>query len=182
MKGRGAARRPPRCKGPSLSERTRRAKVGEFPRARPRFQVNARLWPERRDTGRAMSQESVEVVRAAYVALDTRGLDAFAEYWAEDIEWQTIRDRWRGREAGRAYLQELVDLFEGFRTEPLELLDAGGQRVVVYLRYGGRSKHSGIPVPPEYFAIVIEVRDGKIAHALEYGTRRDALEAVGLSE
>lgn len=129
-----------------------------------------------------MSHENVEVVRAAYDALGAHGLDAFAEYWADDIEWQTMRERWRGRAAGRDYMQELVDLFEDFTTEPLELIDAGGERVVVYLRYGGRSKRSGMAVPPEYFAIVIDVRDGKIAQALEYGTRRDALEAVGLSE
>jgi ketosteroid isomerase-like protein len=129
-----------------------------------------------------MSQPNVEVVRAAYDALSSRGLEAFSDYWATDIEWQTMRDRWWGRKAGRAYLQELLDLFDDFTTEPLELIDAGDDRVVVYLRYGGRSKRGGIPVPPEYFAIVIRVRDGEIAQAAEYATRREALDAVGLSE
>jgi ketosteroid isomerase-like protein len=127
-------------------------------------------------------QETVDVVPAAYDALSSRGVDAFSDYWATDIEWQTMRDRWWGRRAGRAYLQELFDLFDDFTTEPLELIDAGEDRVVVYLRYGGRSKRGGIPVPPEYFAIVIRVRDGKIAKAAEYATRQEALEAVGLSE
>jgi ketosteroid isomerase-like protein len=129
-----------------------------------------------------MSQGNVEVVRDAYEALATRGLDAFSAYWATDIDWQTMRHRWWGREAGRAYLQELFDLFDDLTAEPLELIDAGDDRVVIYLRYGGRSKRGGIPVPPEYFAIVIRVRDGAIAQASEYATRQEALEAVGLSE
>jgi ketosteroid isomerase-like protein len=37
-------------------------------------------------------------------------------------------------------------------------------------------------VPPEYFAIVIRVRDGEIAQATEYASRGEALVAVGLSE
>ena len=36
-----------------------------------------------------------------------------------------------------------------------------------------------MPVPPEYFAIFIRVRNGKIAHAFEYATQRQALDAAG---
>jgi|SRR5215213_10796594 len=129
-----------------------------------------------------MSRENVEVVAEAYEVLRCSGVDAFSEYWADDIEWQTMRSQWFGPKAGRAYLQELVDLFDGFTTEPLELIDAGDDRVVMYLRYGGRSKRGGVEIPPEYFAILIRLRHGKIAHAVEYGTKQEALEAVGQSE
>lgn len=128
-----------------------------------------------------MSQENVEVIRAAYAALSADGVEAFSQYWAEDIDWRTMRDRWTGREAGRAYLQELVDLFDEFTTEPIELIDAGGDQVVIYLRYGGRSKRGDVPVPREYFAIVLQVRDRKIGRAVEFATREEALEAVGLT-
>jgi ketosteroid isomerase-like protein len=129
-----------------------------------------------------MSQKNLEVVAEAYGTLRRSGVGAFSDYWADDIEWHTMRSQWFGRGAGRAYLQELVDLFDGFTTEPLELIDAGDDRVVIYLRYGGRSRRGGVAIPPEYFAIVIRVRQGKIAHATEYATKREALEAVGLSE
>ena len=122
------------------------------------------------------------VVEAAYEALDRDGLDAFTESWADDIEWTTMRASWSGKRAGRGYLQELLDLFDDFRTEPIELIDVAGDRVVLFLRYGGRSKLSGIAVPPEYFAIVLQIRDGKIARGMEYGTREEALEAAGLRE
>jgi ketosteroid isomerase-like protein len=129
-----------------------------------------------------MSQENVAVVHDAYEALRRSGVDAFSDHWADDIAWRTMRSQWFGRDAGRAYLQELVDLFDGFTTEPIELIDAGGDDVVIYLRYGGRSRRGGVDIPPEYFAIVIRVRRGKIAHAVEYRTRQEALEAVGLSK
>jgi ketosteroid isomerase-like protein len=129
-----------------------------------------------------MSQENVSVVRAAYVALANDGVERFSDYWAEDIEWQTMRTCWYGKRAGRAYLRELLDLFDEFTTEVVELVDAGGGQVVAYLRYGGRSKRTGMLVPPEYFAVVLRVRDGKIATAREYTRRDEALEAAGLSE
>jgi ketosteroid isomerase-like protein len=34
-------------------------------------------------------------------------------------------------------------------------------------------------VPPEYFAIVVQVRDGDIVRGVEYRTREEALEAAG---
>jgi ketosteroid isomerase-like protein len=130
-----------------------------------------------------MSQENVEVVEAAYEALTSDGLDAFADYWAEHIEMRTVRGAsLYGKAAWRAYLQELLDLFDGFRIEPIEFIDAAGEGVVVYLRYGGRSKLSGMAVPPEYFAIVVQVRDGDIVRGVEYRTREEALEAAGVRE
>jgi ketosteroid isomerase-like protein len=130
-----------------------------------------------------MSQENVEVVEAAYEALTSDGLDAFADYWAEAIEMRTVRGAsLYGKAAWRAYLQELLDLFDDFRIEPIEFIDAAAQGVVVYLRYGGRSKLSGMVVPLEYFAIVVQVRDGDIVQGVEYRTREEALEAAGLRE
>ena len=129
-----------------------------------------------------MSQGNVSVVEDAYRTLTGDGLEAFADYWDDDIEWRAMRGRWRGRKAGVAYMREWLELFDDFSTEPIELIDAGGQQVVLYLRYRGRARRSGIEVPPEYFAIVIDIRDDKIARAREYATRAEALEAVGLRE
>jgi ketosteroid isomerase-like protein len=129
-----------------------------------------------------VSQENVAAVEEAYAVLERSGVDAFSAYWTDDIEWHTMRSTWSGRSAGRAYLQELVELFDGFTTEPIELVDAGQDRVVAYLRYAGRSRRGGVEIPPEYFAIVIRMREGKMAHAVEYHTKEEALEAVRLME
>jgi ketosteroid isomerase-like protein len=79
-------------------------------------------------------------------------------------------------------MQEWLDLFDDFTTEPIELIDVGNHQVVTYLRYRGRLKGASMAVPPEYFAIVIQIRDGKIAHAREYATREEALEAAASQE
>ena len=129
-----------------------------------------------------MSRENVRVVQTAYRTFADSGLEAFADYWADDLEWLATRGQWRGREAGLAYMREWLDLFDDFTTEPIDVIDAGDDKVVIYLRYRGRAKGSGIEVPPEYFAIVIEVHDGKFAHALEYATREEALRAAARSE
>ena len=96
-----------------------------------------------------MSQENVEIVGEAYEVLRRSGVEAFSAYWAEDIEWQTMRSD--GAAAGCATGRAV-------RLEPLEFFDAGDDRVVIYLRYGGRSKRGGVQIPPEYFAIVTRPR------------------------
>jgi ketosteroid isomerase-like protein len=127
-----------------------------------------------------MSRESVSLVEAAYAVFAARGLDAFAEWWAEDIEWQAIGGRFRGVDAGCAYLQEWFTHFDDLTVEALDVVDAGNDRVVVWVRLSGRAKSSGIAPPPAYFATAIELRDGKIARAVEYPTLAEALEAGSL--
>jgi hypothetical protein len=53
---------------------------------------------------------------------------------------------------------------------------------VAELRYSGREKRTGIKVPPEYFAVVNELRNGSMVAGREYATRKEALEAAGLRE
>ena len=79
-----------------------------------------------------MSQENVEVIERAYAAWNQTGLDAFSEYWAENTQWRSIegdpvyRGPMHGRDAVRAYLEDWLDMFDDFRVEPVELVDAGG--------------------------------------------------------
>lgn len=129
-----------------------------------------------------MSRENVEVVQAAWAAWKRNGLAGFSGYWADDIEWRAIGGRWRGKAAGRAYLQEWLELFDDFKPEPIELIDAGDELVITVLRYSGREKRTGMEIPPEYFVVVNEVRNGKMVTGREYATREEAVEAVGLWE
>jgi ketosteroid isomerase-like protein len=125
-----------------------------------------------------MTHESVRLVEAAYGALADRGLEAFADYWTDDIEWHAIGGSFRGREAGRAYLGEWFEHFDDLTVETLDLIDAGNERIVVWVRISGRSTGSGIEPPPAYFATVVELRDGKIARAAEYQTLEEAVDAA----
>jgi ketosteroid isomerase-like protein len=129
-----------------------------------------------------MSRDGLELMQAAWNAWERGGLDAFSEYWADDIEWHAMGGQWSGKDAGRAYLQERIDLFDEFKPEPIELIDVDDERVITLVRYGGREKRSGVEVPPEYFAVINQIRNGKIVRGREYATREEAVQAAGISE
>ena len=134
-----------------------------------------------------MSQANVKIVKVAYEAFATGGLDRWVEQFAEDVEYRAVEGApddvgpIHGREALRAYFQDWIDTFDEFWFEAIELIDAGGDTVVAVERYGGRAKLSGIETD-QTEAELFTIRDGKIARCREYGTREKALEAAGLSE
>src|SRR5436190_19475183 len=134
-----------------------------------------------------MSQENVEIVRDAAAAFNRGDVDTWLEYFADDIEHRAVegalddRGPMHGKDAVRAYLQDWLDMFDDFKVEPLELIDAGGDEVVAVLRNSGRAKLSGVETDMTY-AIVWTIRDGKIARGREYWTRDEALEAAGLAD
>ena len=134
-----------------------------------------------------MSQENVEIVRDAAAAFNRGDLDAWLEYWTDDIDYRAIegalddRGLMHGKDAVRAHYQDWLDTFDDLKAEPLELIDAADEQVVTVLRFGGRAKLSGVESDLT-FAVVYTLRDGKIARGREYWTRDEALEAAGLSE
>jgi ketosteroid isomerase-like protein len=134
-----------------------------------------------------MSQENVRVVEAAVDAFARDGVDAIPKYWTTDIDHRAVegavddRGPIRGHEAMRAYVEDWLETFDDPKTDPVELIDAGADRVVAVLRASGRAKQSGVETEVTY-AVVYTVRDGKIARGREYWTRDEALEAAGLSE
>ena len=77
-------------------------------------------------------------------------------------------------------MQDWLDTFEDFRFEPVELIDAGEDRVIGVVRISGRAKLSGVETDLT-FAVLYSIRDGKIARGREYWTRDEALEAVGVA-
>jgi len=134
-----------------------------------------------------MSQENVEIVRRQIEAFEQGGLDAVAEYWTDDVDHRSaegaIDDRGpiQGKDALRAHVQDWFDTFEDFKIEPLELIDAGEDKVIAVLRASGQAKLSGVETDLTY-AVVHTIRGEKIARGREYWNREEALEAVGLRE
>jgi ketosteroid isomerase-like protein len=134
-----------------------------------------------------MSRENVEVVSVAYEAFGRGGLDRFMEHYTDDVDYRAVEGEIddsgpiHGRDALRAYLQDWVDMFDGFRMELVELIDAGEDTVVALERFGGRAKLSGVETD-QLVGDVFTIRDGKIASGREYATLEQALEAAGLRE
>jgi ketosteroid isomerase-like protein len=140
-----------------------------------------------RDTPWAMSEENVKIVRDAAVAFDRGDLDAWAQYWADDIDYRAAEGALddqgpiHGKDALRAYVQDWQDTFDDFASEPVELIDAGEDHVIAVIRISGHAKLSGVETDLTYAALYT-FRDGKVARGREYWTRDEALEAAGLSE
>jgi ketosteroid isomerase-like protein len=138
------------------------------------------------DTERAMSEENMEIARRYLAAYDSGGLDAVAEFWHPDIEWRAVEGYLddvgliRGPDELRQYYRQWEETFDAGRTEIEELTEAGDE-VVALLRGVGRMKGSDAEIDIRY-AVVISIRDGKIASGREYSTHQEALEAAGLSE
>jgi ketosteroid isomerase-like protein len=133
-----------------------------------------------------MSEENVEIVRRYFAAYDSGGLDAFAEFWHPDIDWRAVEGYIddvgviRGPDEMREYYRQWEETFDAIRTEIEELIEAGDD-VIVLLRGVGQMKESDAEVDIRY-AVLISIRDGKIASGREYSTRQEALQAAGLSE
>jgi ketosteroid isomerase-like protein len=133
-----------------------------------------------------MSQENVEVVKVAYDAFAREGLDRFMEHHTDDVEYRQVLGEMagkprHGKDAVRAWLQDWIDMFDGFWMELVELIDAGGVTVFTAERFGGRARVSGVETDQANWT-VFTIRDGKIARGHEYPTREQALEAAGLRD
>jgi ketosteroid isomerase-like protein len=134
-----------------------------------------------------MSEENVEILKAAYEAFARGGLDRFMEHFVDEVDYRAVEGApddhgpINSKDALRAYVQDWQDTFDDFTSEPVELIDAGEENVIAVTRISGHAKLSGIETDLTYAALYT-FRDGKIVRGREYWTRDEALEAAGLSE
>jgi uncharacterized protein len=134
-----------------------------------------------------VSRENVEVVRGLWQAFADGGLDALMEHFDQEVDWRAMEGapddvgEMHGTAAVHRYLQDWLDTFEGITTVPVELIDAGDDRVIAVLYVTGKARLSGIATELRY-AVVYTLRDGKIVRGREYAERSEALKAAGLEE
>ena len=133
-----------------------------------------------------MSEENVKTVLDAAAAFNRGDLDTWLEQWvADDIDHRAIEGApddpgpIHGKDALRAYVQDWLGMFDDFRSEPVDLIDAGEDKVIAVTRISGRAKLSGVETDLTYAALYT-IRDEKIVRGREYWTRDEALEAAGL--
>ena len=134
-----------------------------------------------------MSQENVEILRNMAAAFNRGDLDAWSEGLADDIDHRAVEGALddhgpiHGKDALRVYMEDWVGTFDNFRAEPVELIEAGEDKVIAVGRISGRAKLSGVETDLTYAALYT-IRDGTVPRGREYWTKEEALEAAGLSE
>jgi ketosteroid isomerase-like protein len=131
-----------------------------------------------------MSEENVEIVRAACGALDRGDLDSVFEHAAPDAEIDQTRAV--GIDRGvytvgefRRLTEQFIKTWDSVRWVADEFIDAGENVVMSFTnRLRGRD---GIEVEARG-VIVWTFREGSIVRACLYQDRREACEAAGLRE
>src|SRR6476469_6875018 len=129
-----------------------------------------------------MSQENVETVRAIYECWSRGDFRATADKVAPDFEWKQVHGVVEpgshvGADANRA-LRSIFEIYDDFRVEAEEYIDAGDV-VVVVAHARGTARGSGLHTD-QRFAFAWTVRDGRPVRMEQYRTREEALKAVGL--
>jgi ketosteroid isomerase-like protein len=130
-----------------------------------------------------MSQENVELVRAAYEAIARRDREALAailtDHLTPDFEFEAVLTgaTYRGVDA----LWELLDDIEdtvGYMPEVHEALDLN-EHVLIVLRMSGRGSQSGVSVAQEG-AVLFSFDGSRLARGKSFASRAEAVEAAGL--
>jgi ketosteroid isomerase-like protein len=135
-----------------------------------------------------MSQENVELVRAAWRAWERGDMAAVFAFYDPEIVWdQThygaaeLLGLYRGHDGIRRFFREWLAPFESYYAQPEQFIDAENA-VVVRIRQGGRGKQSGVDVEMPPYWQVYRLREGKAVRIEIYGDQTEALKAVGLAD
>ena len=126
--------------------------------------------------------ENIEVVRS--ISADWARGDYASVEWADpDIELVGADGAvTRGiNELGKTWA-EFLEAWDHFATVAEEIVDAGDDRVLVWVRFQGRGRGSGTPIAAFPGAQVFTLREGKVVRLELFTNRAEALEAAGLSE
>jgi ketosteroid isomerase-like protein len=133
-----------------------------------------------------MSQENVEVMRAAFEAIRRHDGEAFRLY-DPDIEWEDVSGLWGdwGTRRGLGEVQDAFrDWYEAFDEEvefELENIADAGDEVIGSVRIRARGRISGLVVN-QVIHFVSTVHGGRAVRIRAYREWTEALEAAGLRE
>jgi ketosteroid isomerase-like protein len=119
-------------------------------RARARTTRGVDAPPSWRDTGQAMSEENVAVVRQGFAAWEADDLTGMLAALDDQLVTRRLAPMpdpgiWHGPEGAIDVAAEWIDTFDDFTMSAEEFIDAG-DHVVVRVAQEGRSRGSGIPV------------------------------------
>ena len=171
--------------------RSRSARASKWRRSVDRRCCRRRL-STMRDTGNAVSQENVELVRRLYAELASEGStqefeqrmsdDALGRLLDPEIEWVPMTesllavDSYHGFDGVRRFWGEFLSAWERYRVETLRFDDAGDQ-VAVVVHIVGRTHELEVD---ETRSSLLTVRDGRVVRVESFADPDGARQAAGL--
>ncbi|HZC14687.1 MAG TPA: nuclear transport factor 2 family protein [Thermoleophilaceae bacterium] len=143
-----------------------------------------------RDTGHAVSEENVELVRRLYAELAGEGPahefeqrmsdDALARFLDPEIEWVPVTesllavDSYRGFDGVRRFWGEFLSAWESYRVETLRFDDAADQ-VAVVVHIVARTHELEVD---ETRSSLLTVRDGRVVRVQSFAHPDGARQAA----
>jgi ketosteroid isomerase-like protein len=131
-----------------------------------------------------VSRTSLELVRTIYKAWSRGDFSVGEGLVGEDFEWhqfaQAVEPGARRGDAIGDSLRNLFEVYENFRVEPVEFIDAG-DKVVVVQRARATGRGSGIELDQPLASVWTVQAETLVRHEV-YLSRYDALRAVGLDD
>jgi ketosteroid isomerase-like protein len=134
-----------------------------------------------------MSEQSVQVVRAAQDAFLAGDVEAALDVLDPDIEWHATVGGidegavYRGRDEVIRAFADYFEVWERMELRADDYIDAGGDDVVVFHHEVARGRESGAVVETDT-ATIQTVRNGKIVRVRSYMDREQALAVAGVVE
>ena len=133
-----------------------------------------------------MSQENVETVRRSFEAVMRRDKAAFLAMCDPEVETVPLRDfpesaPTRGVEAVWDLFVELQGSWHEGALKPVELIEAGGDKVVAHAYGEMQGEASGATVAASVWSVVT-FGNRKMLRIDWFAERDEALKAVGLEE
>ena len=135
-----------------------------------------------------MSQENVEIVRAAFEAWNAGELQDVLSHFHPELVYHPRADEpdpspHVGRDAYERLVYGFVDSFSEVTLEVLELIDVGDHVIASTVLHavlrGQGSTSAGVR---DTYVFVYKLRDGLVVEGWEYRTKQEALESGGLAE
>ena len=133
-----------------------------------------------------MAATNLDLVRSIYVAWE-RGDWSSVDWAHPEIEFVSADGPSPWSVSGMAALgeawREFLETWERWRVEAEEYRELDDERVLVFIRIGGRGKASGLEVDQMSAkgANLFHIRDGRVTRLALYWNRERALADVGLS-
>ena len=129
-----------------------------------------------------MSEANVAVVRGMWEAFLRNDGKAANAAFDPDVEWDGTNlpdgEISRGLDAAVAHVRRWADGWETWEVELEDVIDAGEDRVIAFVRERGRSK-AGVDVNERHSELYL-VRDGKIVYRKGFSDADEALVEAGL--
>ena len=129
-----------------------------------------------------MSEANVAVVRSMWEAFLRKDFAASLGAFDPDVEWDgtNLPDGKisRGLDAANDHVRRWAEMWQTWEVELEEVIDAGDDRVIAFLRERGLSK-AGVDINERHSELYL-VKDGKIAYRRGFSDADEALVVAGL--